>query len=351
MIYLGIDHHKAFSQVAALSDAGETLFERRIPTITRSWTELKAELGGAEVRCVLEAGWNWGKLYDILEELELNPVLANPLKVRLIAESCIKTVKTDRRDAMALAQLLRMGWVPTVHVPSKEVRDQKNLLRQRAWLVRERTAIKNRVHSILDRNHLEAPEVSDIFGKQGRAWLRALKLREPDDKLLGAHLDLYDAIQGQVREAERWIDGALCDNEDIQILMSLPGIGKLLSALIALEIHGIARFPSPEKLCAYAGLTSSARNSGETIRHGGLIPACNRHLRGAFIEAAWVTSRVSPYFGAFFRRLKARRGSQKAIGATARRLCEIAFHCLRRRRQYIERPYKFRPGRPVGVLA
>ena len=348
MIYLGIDHHKSFSQLVALDDSGEVVFERRLSSTVEAWSALKAELGEAEVRCVLEAGWNWGKLYDILEELALNPILANPLKVRLIAESFIKT---DRRDALALAQLLRMGWVPTVHVPTKEVRDQKNLLRQRAWLVRERTAIRNRIHSILDRNNLETPEVSDVFGAQGRAWMRALTLREPDGKLLGAHLDLLDTMQEQVRDAEKWIGEALKDNEDIRVLMSLPGIGKLLSALIALEIHGIERFSSPEKLCAYAGLVNSTHSSADTLRHGGLIPSCNRHLRYAFIEAAWVTVRVSPYFSAFYRRLKARRGGQKAIGATARRLCEVAFHCLRRRRNYIERPYRFKLGRPVSALA
>lgn len=349
MIHLGIDHHKQWDQVVGVDDGGVVVFERRVRSTPEAWTQLKSELPPDQpVRSVLEAGWNWGKLFDLLEELGLNPKLANPLKVRLIAESFIKT---DRRDAAALAQLLRMGWIPEVHVPARETRDHKNLLRQRAWLIRQRTGIKNRVHAILDRNHLTPPEVSDLFGTLGKAWMASLKLRAPDDLLLEAHLDLFAAVQGQVRETERWIDGALKEHPDLGLLMSFPGIGKLLGALIALEIDGIERFATPEKLCAYAGLVTTVYKSGDTERHGGLIPSCNRHMRFAFIEAAWTAVRVSPYFSAFYRRVKAKKGSQTAIGAAARRLCVIAFHCLKRRRLYVEKPYRFRPGCLARPLA
>lgn len=342
MIYLGIDHHKQWDQVAAINDGGEVVLECRVASTRDAWEQLKMALPkGEPVRSVLEAGWNWGKLYDVLEELGLNPKLANALKVRLIAES---RIKTDKRDALALAQMLRMDWIPEVHVPGREIRDRKNLLRQRAWLIRQRTGIKNRIYSILDRNHLELPEVSDVFGARGKAWLKALELRAPDDLLLDAHLGLFDAIQNQVRETEGWIDTALKEHPDLKILMGLPGVGKLLGALIALEIDGIERFETPEKLCAYAGLVPSLYQSGLNKHHGGLLSGCNRHLRYAFIEAAWTAVRVSPYFSASHRRVKAKKGSQVAVGAAARKLCVIAFHCLQKRRNYVEKPYRFRPA-------
>lgn len=340
MIYLGVDHHKKWDVIVAINEGGEVVLECRVASTRDGWEQLKAALpAGEAVRSVLEAGWNWGKLYDVLEELGLNPKLANALKVRLIAES---RIKTDKRDALALAQMLRMGWIPEVHVPARETRDSKNLLRQRAWLIRQRTGIKNRIHSILDRNHLELPEVSDVFGARGKTWLKALELRAPDDLLLAAHLDLFDGVHNQVRETERWIDGALKEHPDLKILMSLPGVGKLLGALIALEIDDLERFKSPEKLCAYAGLVPSLHQSGTTKNFGGLISGCNRHLRYAFIEAAWTAVRVSPYFSAFHRRVKAKKGSQVAIGAAARKLCVIAFHCLRGRRNFVEKLYRFR---------
>lgn len=117
---------------------------------------------------------------------------------------------------------------------------------------------------------------------------------------------------------------------------------KKYSHVVALEIDTVDRFASP---------ANSTYSSGGKTSHGGLIPACNHHLRYAFIEAAWIAIRVSPYFDAFFKRLKYRKGSQDAAGAVGRKLCEIAYYCLKQRRDYREKPYQFRSGRLVRELA
>lgn len=340
MIHLAVDHGKKFSHAVALTDNGEILFDERIDTNRAGFAKIKEALpAGVPVQSVVEAAWNWGKVFDMLEELGLNPKLANTYKSRYIAESF---VKTDRIDATTHATMLKAGITPTVHVPAKEIRDQKNVLRQRLWLVRLRTMIKNRIHSILDRNHLEMPVRTDIFGSHGRAWMNALTLREPDDRLLKMHLELLDSLRKPTRATEKWVEEALKYDPKIAILESLPGVGPILGALIALEIDTIERFHSPSKLAAYCGLVPSTYSSSGTTTHGRLIPRANRHLKHAFIEAAWTAARVSPYFHAFYERLKERKGACKAIGAVARRLCEITYYCLKDGRQYEERPYKFR---------
>jgi transposase len=339
MIHLAIDHGKKVSHAVALTDLGEVLFDAQIPTTLEGFSSVKDALPiGEPVHSIVEAAWNWGKVFDALEDLGLNPKLSNPIKSRFIAESF---TKTDRIDATTHAIMLRAGITPLVHVPGKETRDQKNLLRHRFWLVRLQVMLKNRVHSILDRNHLQIPARTDLFAGHGRAWMNALTLREPDDKLLKAHLALYDELRADTRQTEKWVDAALKDNKMIPILESLPGIGKIFGALIALEVDTIDRFSSPSKLAAYSGLVPSTYSSSGKTHHGRMIPS-NRHLRYAFIEAAWNASRVSPYFRGFYERLKERKGACKAIGATGRRLCEIAYFCLKKNRAYEERPYKFR---------
>lgn len=341
MIHIAIDHHKKYSQVELMKDTADILWKGKMASTREAFQSLKESLPAEEpVQSVLEAGRNWGILYDALEGLKLNPKLADPRKMRMIGESFIKT---DKIDAHAIALLSRADMLPLVHVPVKAVRDQKNLLRQRVWLVKVQTALKNRIHNLLDRNHLRAPERTDLFGASGRAWMNALELPEPDGKLLRSDLKLLDTIRGHIRETEKWIDQTLQDNPSIPILMSLPGVGKILAALIALEIDEICRFFSPEKLCSYSGLAPSTYSSGGKTRHGGLIPACNHHLSHAFVEAAWTAMRVSPYFGSFYRRLRYRKEAQKAIVAVARRLCEITWHCLKKKRAYKEKPYQFRP--------
>lgn len=349
MIYIGIDHHKRYSYVAVMRDSGEIYWEGKLASDREAFQALKKTLPpGEAVQSVLEAGRNWGILYDALEDLELNPKLANPLKTRMIAES---VVKTDKIDATTYALLLKAGLTPLVHVPVKDVREQKNLLRERMWLVKVQTMLKNRIHNVLDRNHLKPPEKTELFGAHGRAWMNRLTLADPDGKLLKADLELLDVLRRQVRQTEKWINETLKENPYVPILLTLPGIGKILAPLIALEINTINRFVSPAKLCAYSGLVNTTYSSGGKTFHGGLIPACNRHLRFAFVEAAWTAVKVSPYFRDFFRRLKSRKGSQDAIGAVARKLCEITFYCLKKQTVYEERPYRFKPGCLVRALA
>lgn len=351
MIYVGIDHHKKDSHVVAMNDAGVVFWDDQLESTREAFRSLKDTLPPEEpVQCVLEAGRNWGILYDALEELNMNPKLANPLKMRLIAETF---TKTDKIDATTHAVILKAGLTPLVHVPSKEVRDQKNLLRQRFWLVKLQTMLKNRIHNILDRNHLKPPERTDLFGSYGKAWMNSLQLREPDGKLLKANLELFEGIRAQIRQTEKWVDQELKNNPYLPVLMTFPGVGKTLAALIALEVNTIERFPSPSKFCAYSGLACSTYSSGGKTTHGGLIPASNLHLRFAFIEASWTAVKVSPYFQAFYNRLKSRKGTQDAIGAVGRKICEITWHCLKKGKSYEEKPYRFKPHRPVveGTVA
>jgi len=336
MIYLAIDHGKKKSHAVALSDSGEVLFDAEVPTTFEGFASIKAALPPGPIQSICEASWNWGKVYDSLEALGLNPKLANTLKSRFIAESF---TKTDRIDATTHAIMLRAGITPTVHVPPKEVRDQKNLLRHRFWLVQQQVMIKNRIHSIVDRNHIQPPARTDLFAGTGRAWLNALTLREPDDKLLKAHLALYDTLRADTRQTEKWVDVAIKDNKLLPILESFPGIGPILGALIALEVDTIDRFNSPSKFSAYCGLVPSTYSSSGKTVHGRMIPS-NRHLKYAFIEAAWNASRSSPYFQAFFERLKARKGSCKAVSAVARKMSEIAYFCMKHNRPYQERAYR-----------
>ena len=347
MIHIGIDHHKKYSYVVAMNDKGEIHWEGKLSSNQDAFQSLKEHLPPEEdVQSVLEAGRNWGILYDALEELELNPKLANPLKMRTIAETF---TKTDKIDATTHAMILKAGLTPLVHVPIKKVRDQKNLLRQRMWLVKIQTMLKNSIHNLIDRNHLQVPEQADLFGSHGRAWMNAISLQDPDGKILKADLEILDTIQSHMRQTEKWIYETLSANPNLPILLSLPGIGKLFTALIALEIDTIERFASPEKFCSYSGLVNSTYSLGGKTTHGGFIPTCNHHLRYAFIEAAWTAARVSPYFQSFFKRLKSRVGSHDAIGVTARKLCEITYFCLKQKRGYREKPYQFKLQRKIAA--
>lgn len=335
MYYLGIDYHKGYSQVAVVDEKGTVRTNGKIANEKKAFALLK-EYYKEPYRAVIEAGRNWGMMYDLLEELDIKTVVGHPLKIRAIADA---KIKSDSIDAKTLAHLLRADLIPQVHVPPKEVREQKNLLRHRLWLVRLQTMTKNRIHQLIDRNHVKRPEVKNMFGVAGRTFLKGLSLSLIDQRLLKDHLELLDNLHQHIRKTEVWIKKELKDNPLIGILITLPGFGKILSSLAALEIDDINRFRTPAKFASYSALIPSTFASGGKVYHGDLIPGGNRWLKYVFIEASWVSIRTSAYCRFYFEKMENRKNSNVAIVALARRLSEIAYRCLKEKRVYEERPY------------
>ena len=167
MNYVGVDIHKRYSVLVAVDERGRELARGRISgNSVHAFAQFFEALQGPG-KVVLEACWNWGRIYDVLSEIEQveEVVLAHPLKTRLIAEA---QIKTDSLDALALATLLRGNLIARAHVPSKATRARKELLRQRLDWARLRTRVRNRVHAVLDRQReLEMPQCSDLFGRKG----------------------------------------------------------------------------------------------------------------------------------------------------------------------------------------
>jgi len=335
MNYTGIDWHKKYWVCYTVDEKGKRLAEKKIENNTPAgFADYFRTLPGP-TSVVHEACWNWGKLYDWLEEMEQveEVVLAHPHKTRLIADA---QIKTDRLDAKALATLLRGNLVARVHIPVAASRARKNLLRQRLSWARLRTMIRNRVHALVDRQHnLPLPQCSDLFGVQGMAALRSAQLADPDHHLLQDDLELLDLLKIQIKRLEKQIEA---DNESSPMtcrLQTIPGMGKILAAVAASEIDQIERFHRAEKLCAYAGLVPTTHASGGKTSHGKLLPWCNKWLRWAFIEAAWIAIGCSPYFGEIYRWHRARgKKANMAIIIVARRMCQSAWSMLQDNRDF-----------------
>jgi len=337
MLYVGVDHHKRYCQLAALNERGELVREGRVLTEREELSRFLAELGQPWA-AALEAGRNWGLVYDWLEGLEgaQELQLAHPAKVKAIAWA---KIKTDTIDARILAQLLRANLLPTAHIPGQKIRALKNLLRQRIFLVGLRTMLKNRIHALVDRHHLPTQQFSDLFGKRGRQFLQGAleRLPAPDAKLLRQDLELLEQLRTHIRATEGWLQEASEADERVGWLRSLPGIGRFLALVILAEIDRIERFPSPQKLTSYAGLVPSTYASGGRVLHGRLTKQGNQYLRWALVEAVWPAIRKSPWLRAQYERIKARHGANGAKAAVARKLCEVVWVVLKERRPYEER--------------
>lgn len=332
MLYVGVDAHRATSQVTVMDEAGNVLKRKRVASNRAGFHDVLGRYR-RPMKAVLEAGRSWGPVYDWLEEFADEVVLAHPGKVRAIAEA---RIKTDTIDSETLAHLLRADLIPAAYAPSKEVRATKRVLRQRLFFVRVRTMLKNRIRALLSQHAIVLPEVSDLYGKAGLRWLHALELPGPDGCLLQENLALLESLGERIAATEGMVQELAEGDEAIAWLTSLPGIGAFFSVLIRYEVDDITRFRAAKKFAAYTGLVPSTYASGARMVHGRLTKQGNKWLRWAFVEAVTPAIRTSPSLRRYYAQVKARRGAKDARTATARKLAELTWTVWTQRRCYQE---------------
>ena len=153
-------------------------------------------------------------------------------------------------------------------------------------------------------------------------------------------------VQGRIIEDEKALAEMMKETPDMGYVQSLPGMGPILAAVVVNEIDGVERFASAQKLCGYAGLCPSTSSSGGKTHHGKLLRQCNKWLRWAFVEAAWVSVGCSPYFGDYYKTKRAYgKKANTAILATARRMARITWQLLTEKRNYEKSPKEKQPAK------
>jgi len=220
--------------------------------------------------------------------------------------------------------------------PDPAVRAERERARFRLHLVKHRSSLKNRVHSILFQHGVPSPG-SDLFGAGGRRLLERLQLPEPWASTLQASLALIDTLDEQIHGCERELRQLGADHHYIPLLVTCPGIAWILGFTIASEIGDIARFATPRKLVGYTGPCPKVDQSGERDRRGPLRKNGPNYLRWALIEAAHTAGR-DPRYRPIVERMRARhgkkRGSKIAAIEIARRQAEAIWHMLSHNRPF-----------------
>jgi len=329
--YIAFDSHKRYTWVDRENHLNGEHHGDRIehaPGAVREYLR-RCEPGG----CVaVEATGNWYWIVAEIEEARQQPLLVHAHKAKLMMG---QINKTDKLDAHGMNRLQRNGTLPTVWIPPGPLRDLRELTRTRLVLVAQRTRLKNRLSATLAKYGIPPSERSDPYGQRGRAELerRLRDLPEQTRWVSEQLLAQLDFVYQQVRQMEQRLEQLVKLSAPMQWLMSLPGVGVILSATIALEIGEVSRFPSAEQLASYAGTTPRVHASGGRVRYGPLRADVNRYLKWAFAEAAnsvAVNHTRCPdrHVSRLYTRLRQRKGHAKAVGAVARHLAEAAYHVL-----------------------
>ena len=332
--HIGVDFHKKYSYLVVQDAKGLVVKSGQVINRKKRLEAFMKPFEGESKQAVVEATRNWTLIYDWLEPLCEKMVLANPLKVKAIAEA---KIKTDKIDARILGDLLRADLIPQAYVPSEKARELRQALRERIFFVRLRTMAKNRVVTIFDRypeETKEMRELSDMFGKEGREQLREVNVSAIDREIIDRECRLIDELNAHVKEAEQTIRTYSRGNKNVMRLKTVPGIGEFLARLIEAEIDDVNRFRNANKLASYAVLVPSTYSSGGKTHHGRLIKGNDKWLRWGLIEAVIPAIRVDEELKELYLRIKKKKGYNKAKVAVARKVLTICYKVLKEQRNY-----------------
>jgi transposase len=362
----GIDVGKRFLFCCVLTGAAneepqsQTLrFDATVPALEKLRDWLQAE---RVTHVAMEStGSYWIPIFNILEE-QVAIVLANPEEVKNR-----KGHKTDRNDAKHIADLLRHEHIRSSYIPSKPIRQLRDLTRRRVQLTQDATRERNRVQKLLEQVNVKIGNVlTDVFGVSGQDMILALlEGHSTPEQIAGLARgqaqrkvpQLIEALAGHrmsdhcclvIRSCLRHLG---CLQEEIEtlddeilrrmrmppfesafaLLQTVPGVGRLSAAAILAETGtDLSPFPSPEQLSSWAGLCPGNRESAG-IQKGRQTTHGNPYLRTALVQCAWAATRKQgSVFAARFQQLAPRRGEKRAIVAVAHLMLIVVYLMLKR---------------------
>jgi transposase len=330
--YLGIDLHKRSSTWILIDENKKVIDERTVPCTPLNVRQALHHLPltkDTQTQVAVEpvCGWRW--FTHELEEYGMDVHLANPLKVRMIADS---KLKTDKIDAKILALLLKADFLPESYKASDDTAVLRNTVRHRGYLVRQRTSIKNRIHSICTREGSHLTTLTPLT-KDGLKILQEGHNEELKDLvvLMNEVSTHIDTIEKQMKTMSKL--------PTVQLLMTMPGVGLISAIAIHGEVGDWSRFDTPEKLASYSGLVPSQRSSGASVRMGHITKTGSHVLRYTMVESAMKVRNCESHeqLYSFYERVVPFRGAMRARTALARKMLTILWHMVHNNTPYENR--------------
>jgi transposase len=299
----------------------------------------------------LETTGNALSIARILEPHVGGVLVADTRHVRAMTHA---KVKNDRFDAQLLAKLLAAGMLPGTWICDEQTRILRRRISRRSQLVRGRARARNQIHAVVIRNLGGRAPGTHTFSKKGRDWLATLELPADERAMLDSCLREADFLTREIAHLDREIAIYALGSAEIRRLMTIPGVDVTTAATLMATIGRIDRFPSARHLVGYIGLDTRSRQSGvSAVHHGHISKQGSASARHVLCEAAHSAMRAPGPLRAFGQRVRARRGSNIATVAVARKLGCLAWQLLIKQEDYYyERPaLTFRKLRRLELTA
>jgi transposase len=319
--------------VCILDRNGEVVCDRNIACCPKTFLKTIAPFRD-DIVVGVECMFSWYWLADVCQEQNIAFVLGHALYMRLIHGG---KGKNDKIDADKIARLLRGGTFPLAYAYPKGMRETRDLLRRRTYLVRQRSSLLVHVQIVNSQYNLPA------IGKQLR-WESnhaGVAERFADASVrqnVAADLRLVEHLNGLIDAVERYLVQTVQvdDLRTYQLLQTIPGVGRVLGLVLLYELHDWRRFSTVGQFLSYARLVRCAHESaGKQVGSGG-NKIGNPHLKWAFAEAACLMLRVSERARRWKQRYQQKRGKGKAMSVLAAKLGRAVYHMLRKQEAFAE---------------
>jgi transposase len=249
----------------------------------------------------------------------------NPSQFKVISKS---VKKTDENDAKVIAEFLSKDMVPEVRLKDKKTAQINSLANTRDKLVKLRTALKNKIHNILSSHGI-------LLKKESLSSDKSLQriLEQPVDPVAFVELDVIVSQIRSLNEGIKKLDKELEDKGSElpghENITSIKGIGKKSGSILLSVIGDINDFENEKKLAAYFGIVPRVSNSNESEWQGRITKRGSKLGRTTLVQCTLIAIRYSPRLRAFYDRIKAKKGSGKAIIATAKKLLNVIYYTLK----------------------
>ena len=316
---------------------GAVVSKASIPPRYETLIEFFKRFVGYEIAVAYEAGPCGFSLSDHLIKDGISCIAVPP---SLIPVEIGNKVKTDKKDSLKLALLLEKNLLKKIFVLSREQRMDRDLLRTRKQLVEHRGDVMRQIKAKLLFHSIQ------IEGEKDRKWTHHYLSNLQENDFSGeslkvsfdALLKTYDDLSTTIRTMDqkiRHLSKRKEYKEDVALLMTVPGIGRLTAMVILTELGDVSRFRNNEHLTSFLGLTPAEYSSGEYTRRGRITRCGNKWVRTCLIESSWTLIAYDPVMREKYNDLKKRRGAKRAIVAIAKSLAGRIRGLLLRREEYV----------------
>jgi len=330
MMIIGCDFHPSWQQIAWLDDETGETGELKLVHANGDAERFYGQLSGP-VRVGLESTGNSHWFVDLLTELGHEVWIGDAGQIRA---KQVRKQKTDRRDAAHILDLLIKNDFPRIWTPSREERDQRQLLIHRYKLVTLRARVKNELQHLALNQGMQKGR--SLWSKDGQKLLRELPLQYWAGERRANLLELLKTMDQKLVVLDLAVKKAAEENEKARLLMTQPGVGPITSLAFVLTIGDATRFQRGKQIASYLGLIPREYSSAGKQRLGSITKQGNRFMRMLLVEAAQVAVRYDPQFRSEYLHRCHQKPKAVAKVAAARKLAIRLFWMLRTNKPYPE---------------